>query len=120
MYQSVILFPNHLPLQIVTMVMGILFLLPAAIFTVLEPNWSYPDALYYCFISLTTIGLGDFIPGDNIGQHLRPLYKACTTSKIVVIRYQWPYQTPSSISSLQVYLKLQPDFHISFTLQFTF
>ena len=63
------------------MVLGFLFLVPAAIFTALEPGWNYSDALYYCFISLTTIGLGDFIPGDNIGQHLRPLYKACTTSK---------------------------------------
>ena len=68
-------------LQIVTMIIGFLFLLPAAIFTALEPKWGYSDALYYCFISLTTIGLGDFIPGDNTGQHLRPLYKACTTSK---------------------------------------
>ena len=24
-------------------------------------------------------GLGDFIPGDTPGQHLRPLYKAITT-----------------------------------------
>ena len=68
-------------LQIVMMIIGFLFLLPAAIFTALEPKWGYSDALYYCFISLTTIGLGDFIPGDNTGQHLRPLYKACTTSK---------------------------------------
>ena len=67
--------------QIVTMVLGFLFLVPAAIFTAIEPKWNYSDALYYCFISLTTIGLGDFIPGDNIGQHLRPLYKAATTSK---------------------------------------
>ena len=62
-------------------VVVVLFLIPAAIFTALEDNWGYMDAMYYCFISLTTVGLGDFIPGDTPGQHLRPLYKACTTSK---------------------------------------
>ena len=66
------------------MIIGFLFLVPAAIFTALEPKWGFSDALYYCFISLTTIGLGDFIPGDNYDQHLRPLYKACTTCKMII------------------------------------
>ncbi len=61
------------------MVIAFLFLVPAAIFALLESGWNYLDSLYYCFISLTTIGLGDFIPGDTPGQQWRPLYKACTT-----------------------------------------
>ena len=63
----------------------VLFLVPAALFTALEDNWGFMDAMYYCFISLTTVGLGDFIPGDTPGQHLRPLYKACTTSMYPVV-----------------------------------
>jgi len=67
--------------QLILSVVIFLFLIPAAIFTSIESDWNYLDSLYYCFISLTTVGLGDFIPGDNPDQTLRPLYKACTTCK---------------------------------------
>ncbi|CAH1714429.1 potassium channel subfamily K member 1-like isoform X1 [Aphis gossypii] len=59
-------------------------LLPAAMFTHLEPEWNYMDSLYYCFISLTTIGLGDYIPGDAPDQKYRPLYKLMITGYLVV------------------------------------
>merc|ERR1711997_1290631 len=73
----------HLGLILLAIVIT-LFVIPAAVFTGLEPNWNYMDAMYYCFISLTTVGLGDFIPGDTPGQHLRPLYKACTTIYLLI------------------------------------
>lgn len=31
-------------------------------------NWSYVDAIYFCFTSLTTIGFGNLDPGDDVGQ----------------------------------------------------
>ena len=63
------------------------FLIPAGVLTYLEPEWNYLDALYYCFISLTTIGLGDYIPGDSPQQVNRPLYKICTTGMAII--YFW-------------------------------
>ena len=68
----------HLMLVAVFLVV-FFFLVPAAVFNALEPDWNYLDSIYYCFISLTTIGLGDYIPGDSPSQPLRPIYKIVTT-----------------------------------------
>lgn len=68
----------HLAL-ITSGLVALFILLPAALFAALEPEWDYLDSLYYCFISLTTVGLGDYIPGDYPNQPYRPLYKVATT-----------------------------------------
>lgn len=71
---------GHL-LLLAAVVLVAFFLVPAAVFSALEESWSYLDAFYFCFISLCTIGLGDYVPGEQPGQRLRPLYKISVTGE---------------------------------------
>lgn len=41
----------------------VLFLLIPGLCFMLVENWTYGEAVYYCFITLTTIGFGDFVAG---------------------------------------------------------
>lgn len=66
------------------LVVTLFLALPASILDTLEPQWSWFDSFYYCFISLTTVGLGDFIPGDEPGQSARSWYKSFTAVYLVV------------------------------------
>ncbi|CAG2161029.1 unnamed protein product [Oppiella nova] len=55
-------FIRVLHVLIVTITLLLLILIfPAFLFSYMEKEWSFLDAIYYCYISLTTVGLGDFV-----------------------------------------------------------
>ncbi|KAJ7416594.1 Potassium channel subfamily K member 1 [Willisornis vidua] len=60
------------------------FLIPAAIFSVLEDDWNFLESFYFCFISLSTIGLGDYVPGEGYNQKFRELYKVGITCYLLM------------------------------------
>ena len=54
-------------------------IIPALIFWLIEsPEWDLIDAPYYVIITITSIGLGDLVPGDNVdNKYIQTLYKVC-------------------------------------------
>lgn len=52
---------SHLILLTILLLV-ICFFLPAVLFHNLEQDWTYLDSVYFCYVSLTTIGLGDYVP----------------------------------------------------------
>ncbi len=52
------------PMTACLMVLLLYILLGTLLFSEWE-GWSYTDGAYFCFISLMTIGFGDFVPGND-------------------------------------------------------
>lgn len=65
----------------------VLFVIPSWIFVTMEKDWNFLESLYFCFISLTTIGLGDYVPGSTHSKGERPhpqLYRLGITVYLLV------------------------------------
>jgi potassium channel subfamily K protein 1 len=58
------------------------FIIPASLYSKIE-GWSYLNSFYYCFISLSTVGLGDYVPGDHVDQQHRHMYKIISTIYLI-------------------------------------
>ena len=52
----------NLPPIVALMIAFVYMLIGSAIYTCWETTWSFMDAFYFVFISLSTIGLGDLVP----------------------------------------------------------
>ncbi|ESN98932.1 hypothetical protein HELRODRAFT_66814, partial [Helobdella robusta] len=55
-------------------VLTMFFILPSSIFYYLETDWSWFDSFYFCFVSLTTIGFGDYVPAKDYTYQYKELY----------------------------------------------
>ncbi|CAI9714812.1 potassium channel subfamily K member 4-like isoform X2 [Octopus vulgaris] len=55
----------RVPVSVSLLVFGAYICIGAALFSFWEQEWDYFIGSYFCFITLSTIGLGDFVPGSN-------------------------------------------------------
>ncbi|XP_064542359.1 potassium channel subfamily K member 4 isoform X2 [Drosophila montana] len=54
----------NLPVSVATMLLIAYILLGSVGYTFIETSWSFLDAFYFVFISMSTIGFGDLVPGN--------------------------------------------------------
>lgn len=53
------------------LLLGLLLLFPALLVSAVEPDWTFLDAVFFCFIILSTVGQG----GDALGRNWDPTSK---------------------------------------------
>jgi len=56
----------HVPLHVSLLLLAGYVLLGSLLFGLWEPDWGILVGSYFCFITLSTIGLGDVVPGTSL------------------------------------------------------
>lgn len=58
--------PVTIPVVVTLMFMAGFIFCGTLLFAMWEKNWDYVERSYFCFITLSTIGFGDFVPGTSV------------------------------------------------------
>ncbi|XP_036361658.1 potassium channel subfamily K member 4-like isoform X2 [Octopus sinensis] len=57
---------RNIPVVVTLLIMTGYILCGTLLFTMWEKDWNYVEGSYFCFITLSTIGFGDFVPGSSL------------------------------------------------------
>ncbi|XP_048831383.1 potassium channel subfamily K member 17 [Brienomyrus brachyistius] len=66
---------------------AVFFVVPMIVFA-LNEGWSYAQAIYYCFISLSTIGFGDYVADSNPNRTYSSWY-GCLVAAWIFFGMAW-------------------------------
>lgn len=69
---------------VVILFTGLIFfiLIPSVLFLPLQ-GWTYFEGIYYCFVTLTTVGFGDLVPTQSANNaRFQGIYRVCTSGWI--------------------------------------
>lgn len=75
---------NRVPIPIVLGFVASYLGIGSLLFVWLE-GWSMLDACYFCFITLSTIGFGDFVPGKSLGYETQEAQIKLVTGSIYLV-----------------------------------
>ncbi|PVD32828.1 hypothetical protein C0Q70_08275 [Pomacea canaliculata] len=68
----------RVPMLVSLLVITLYLLLGAVLFSMWEKDWDYLIGAYFCFITLSTIGFGDFVPGfGTVWSKEKAIFNAC-------------------------------------------
>jgi len=56
----------HVPIYVSLLLIGGYITVGALMFGLWEDNWTFLIGSYFCFVTLSTIGFGDFVPGSSL------------------------------------------------------
>ena len=52
----------------------LILLITGTVFYVIEEGWSYVDALYFCVMTMSTVGYGDLTPTSSVSKVFTMVY----------------------------------------------
>jgi len=56
----------QVPITVSLVLIGSYLAVGALLFMLWEKDWTYLVGFYFCFITLSTIGFGDYVPGRSV------------------------------------------------------
>ena len=75
---------SDLEFRALAALVGVL-LLSGSVFYMRFEGWSFVDSLYFCVMTMTTIGYGDFVPTTNLSKVFTILYTFTSIGAFVAL-----------------------------------